>query len=121
MELVAKIPSQLKLRGIQSKFILKKAFSDFVPGPILKRKKMGFGVPISKWFRGELKDYMHEILLDHRTLERGFFKKKGIERLLIEHLALRYDHSAKIWALLVLETWFRIFMDGEGEFFPYAS
>jgi asparagine synthase (glutamine-hydrolysing) len=82
---------------------------------------MGFGVPVSRWFKGELKDYMHEVLLDDRTSKRGFFKKESIERLLNEHLALRYDHSAKIWALLVLETWFRIFMDGEGDFISYAS
>ena len=114
IELVAGIPSDLKLRRANSKFILKKAFSDFLPGPILSRKKMGFGVPVSRWFRKELKDYIHEILLDNKTLNRGYFRKAVIERLLNEHISLRYDHSAKIWALLVLEIWFRVFMDREG-------
>jgi len=121
MEFTAGIPCQLKLKGFITKFILKKTFSDLLPEEILKRRKMGFALPVSRWFRGELKDYMHEILLDHKTLSRGFFKREGIERLLNEHLAIRYDHSAKIWALLVLEMWFRIFMDGEGDFFSYAS
>ena len=119
MELVAGIPSQLKLKGSMTKFILKKAFSDLLPEAILKRKKMGFGVPISRWFRNELKDYVYEILLDTRTMSRGYFREKGIKRLLDEHIALRYDHSAKIWALLILEIWFRIFMDREGDFMSY--
>jgi asparagine synthase (glutamine-hydrolysing) len=116
MELVGEIPFHLKLRGTESKFILKKAFKDLLPGAIFKRKKMGFGVPLSKWFRNELKEYIYEILLDHKTLKRGYFKREGIERLLNDHIALRYDHSARIWALLFLEIWFRVFMDGEGDF-----
>jgi asparagine synthase (glutamine-hydrolysing) len=121
MELVAGIPSQLKLKGKKTKFILKKAFRDLLPHPILKRKKMGFGVPVSRWFRKELKDYIYEILLDPKTLNRGYFKREGIERLLNDHIALRYDHSAKIWALLFLEMWFRVFMDGEGDYFSRAA
>jgi asparagine synthase (glutamine-hydrolysing) len=117
MQLVAGIPSQLKLKGKKTKFILKEAFRDFLPDSILKRKKMGFGVPISRWFRNELKDYVYEILLDQRTLNRGYFKREGIERVLNDHIALRYDHSAKIWALLILEMWFRIFVDKEGGLF----
>jgi len=121
MELVAGIPSNLKLKGSTTKFILKKAFSNFLPEAILKRRKMGFGVPVSRWFRNELKDYIYEILLDSRTLNRGYFKREGIERLLDEHACMRYDHSGKIWALLFLEIWFRVFMDQEGDFFSYAA
>jgi asparagine synthase (glutamine-hydrolysing) len=121
IEEVAGIPSHLKLKGSTTKFILKKAFSDFLPEAILKRRKMGFGVPVSRWFKKELKDYIYEILLDSRTLNRGYFKREGIERLLNDHIGLRYDHSAKIWALLFLEIWFRVFMDQEGDFFSYAA
>ena len=116
MEYVAGVPSHLKLRGSMTKFILKKAFSDLLPPTILKRKKMGFGVPISRWFRNELKGYVYEILLDRKTLDRGYLRKEGVQRLLDEHVSLRYDHSAKIWALLFLEIWFRVFMDKEGDF-----
>jgi asparagine synthase (glutamine-hydrolysing) len=116
MELVAGIPSQLKLKGTKTKFILKTAFKDLLPATILKRKKMGFGVPVTRWFRNELKSYVHEILLDRKTLSRGYFKREGIERLLSDHIGLRYDHSTRIWALLFLEIWFRIFIDGEGDF-----
>jgi len=119
MEFVAGIPSHFKLKGSISKFILKKTFSDFLPEAVLKRKKMGFGVPISRWIKNELRDYVYEVLLDRKTLNRGYFKKEGIERLLEEHIASRYDHSAKIWALLFLEIWFRIFMDQKGDSISY--
>ena len=121
MELVAGIPSHLKLKGTKSKFILKTAFKDFLPDAVFKRKKMGFGVPVSRWFRTELKDYVYEILLDPRTLNRGYFRREGIERLLNEHIAARYDHSSKIWSLLFLEIWFRVFIDREGDSFLYGA
>ena len=116
MEFVASIPSRLKLKGSKTKFILKAAFRDFLPDTIFKRRKMGFGVPVSRWFRNELKDYIYEILLDRRTLNRGYFRREGVERLLNDHVALRYDHSARIWALLFLEMWCRVFIDKEGDF-----
>ena len=121
MELVAGIPSQLKMKGSMTKFILKKSFSDLLPEAILKRKKMGFGVPVSRWFKKELKEYIYEILMDSRTLNRGYFRREGIERLLDEHITSRYDHSAKIWALLILEIWFRVFMDKEGDFGSHGA
>jgi asparagine synthase (glutamine-hydrolysing) len=121
MELVAEIPSQLKLKGRESKFILKKAFEDLLPDPVLNRRKMGFGVPLSRWFRKELREYTREVLLDAKTLNRGYFTRGGIERLLGDHVELRYDHSARIWALLVLEIWFRIFVDKEEGLFSEPS
>ena len=116
MEFVSSIPSRLKLKGFKTKYILKTAFKDFLPEAIFKRRKMGFGVPVSRWFRKELKEYMYEILLDHKTLDRGYFKKESLECLLNNHIASRYDHSARIWALLFLEIWFRVFIDEEGDF-----
>jgi asparagine synthase (glutamine-hydrolysing) len=115
MESVAGIPSHLKLKGSKTKFILKRAFSYLLPEVVLKRRKMGFGVPVSRWFRNELKEYVYDILMDDKAIRRGYFKREGIQRLLDEHVSLRYDHSAKIWALLFLETWFRVFIDREGE------
>jgi asparagine synthase (glutamine-hydrolysing) len=115
IEEVTRVPSGLKLRRFTTKYILKRAFADILPDTILKRRKMGFGVPLSRWFRKELKEYTYEILLDDRAVNRGYFKRKGIERLLNDHISLRYDNSAKIWALLFLEVWFKIFMDREGD------
>ena len=121
MEFVATIPSSLKLRGTLAKYILKKTFKEFLPEAIFKRRKMGFGVPVSRWFRNELKDYVYAILLDSRTLNRGYFKREGVERLLNDHVTLRYDHSAKIWALLFLEMWFRVFIENEGDFILHEA
>jgi asparagine synthase (glutamine-hydrolysing) len=121
MEWVAGIPAEFKLKGSVAKFILKESFSNLLPEAILKRKKMGFAVPISRWLREELKEYVYEILLDRKALGRGYFRKEGIERLLQEHLSMRYDHSSKIWALLVLEIWFRIFMDEDGSVGSYGA
>ncbi len=113
MELIAAIPSKFKLKGRKTKYILKEAFKDFLPDVIINRKKMGFGVPISKWFRKNLKNYIFDILLDQRSINRGYFRREGIDQLMKEHISMKYDHSAKIWTLLFLETWFRVFMDNE--------
>lgn len=111
MEFAASLPADLKLRGIQTKYILKKAFKPLLPKEILYRKKMGFGVPLHRWFRQELKTVAYEILLDKRTTSRGYFKKDAVRLLLDEHVALRADHSYRIWALLYLELWHRMFID----------
>jgi asparagine synthase (glutamine-hydrolysing) len=121
MEFIATIPPRLKLKGTVTKYILKEAFSDFLPQPILTREKMGFGVPVSRWFRDELRDYVYEILLEPRTLNRGYFKREGVERLLKDHIELRYDHSSRIWALLFLEVWFRVFIDEDGDSFVHET
>jgi asparagine synthase (glutamine-hydrolysing) len=121
MEFIASIPPRLKLKGSKTKFILKAAFKDFLPEAIFNRKKMGFGVPVSRWFRNELKDYVYGILLDSKSLNRGYFTPEGIRRLLEDHANQRNDNSAKIWALLILEIWFRVFMDREGDFFSDAE
>jgi len=112
MEFTAQIPSRLKLKGLTSKYILKKALKDLLPKEILKRRKMGFGIPIGKWFRHQLKDYIREILLDKRSLRRGYFKREAIQQLLDEHISGRVDHGYRLWALLNLELWHRMFIDG---------
>jgi len=86
-----------------------------LPAPILKRKKMGFSVPLVSWFRHELKDYLHEVLLDRRSLQRGYFKPAALEKLLAEHSSGKFDHSFQLWSLLMLELWQRMFIDGEGK------
>jgi len=111
MEFAASIPAGLKLRGMQTKYILKKAFEPMVPKEILYRKKMGFGVPLHKWFQQDLKEPAYDILLDKKTIERGYFKEKEIKKLLDDHISLKEDNSYRIWALLWLELWHRMFID----------
>jgi asparagine synthase (glutamine-hydrolysing) len=113
MELAASLPAQLKLKGQQSKYILKQAFAAMLPPAILKRGKMGFGVPIEKWFRRELKDYVRDILLSQRSLQRGYFRREFIAELIQQHTAGKMNHGYRLWNLLNLEIWHRIFIDRE--------
>jgi asparagine synthase (glutamine-hydrolysing) len=111
MEFAASLSPNLKLKGLTTKYILKKTLGKVLPKQILYRKKAGFGVPIGSWFRNELKDYPYEILLDARSIKRGYFKKESIERLLAEHISGLFDHGQRIWALINLELWHQMFID----------
>lgn len=114
MEFAATIPSELKLKGMEKKIILRDALRGWIPNEILDRPKMGFGVPLAEWFRADLAGYVHEVLLDRATIERGYFREEYIRRLLERHVAGGEDGSNRIWALLVHELWHRAFVDCEG-------
>ena len=111
MEFAASIPPNLKLKGMTTKHILKKALANILPPEILHRAKMGFGVPIGRWFRHELKDLAHDILLDPRSVQRGYFDMGFVKKMLDEHVSGKVDHGYRIWALLNLELWHRMFID----------
>jgi asparagine synthase (glutamine-hydrolysing) len=105
------IARKVRFRRGRSKVILKQAFSELLPAPIKSRSKMGFGVPISRWFQHELKNELREVLLDPVCLNRGTFRPAAIEKLVAEHSGGRREHSHRLWALLMLELWFREYMD----------
>lgn len=112
LELTAKIPFDLKLRGRNNKkYILKEALRGFVPDEVMFRPKMGFGIPLEYWFRNDLASYTKDILLSKRAMERGMFRKDYIEWLLKYHQNTQVNCSTKIWALLTLELWFREYFD----------
>jgi asparagine synthase (glutamine-hydrolysing) len=111
MELAARMPIELKLRGKQGKQILLDTFATLLPPSIQRRGKMGFGVPLPNWFRGELKPFLHDVLFDSRTLARGFFDPAAVRRLFDEHVQAKTDHAHRLWALLCLELWQRMFLD----------
>lgn len=111
MELAARMPIELKLRGNQGKQILLDTFSDLLPPSIQRRGKMGFGVPLPNWFRGELQSFLRDVLFDSRTLARGFFEPSAVQRLFDEHVQGKTDHAHRLWALLCLELWQRMFLD----------
>ena len=102
---------KLRLRGGRSKVVLKRAFADLLPPAIATRPKMGFGVPIDRWFRGELKDELRAVLLDPVALGRGWFRPEEVARLIDEHVDSRRDHAYRLWALLMLELWARNYLD----------
>jgi asparagine synthase (glutamine-hydrolysing) len=107
VELAAAMPVGWKFRYGRGKRILREAFADLLPKAILRRPKMGFGVPLAHWFRNELKDYARDVLLDPAALGRGYFRPAAVRQLLDEHQSGRFDHSYRLWAILVLEQWQR--------------
>ncbi|MDP9067848.1 MAG: asparagine synthase (glutamine-hydrolyzing) [Actinomycetota bacterium] len=107
MEFAARLPRTMKLRGRHAKHLLKTAFSDLVPASNMNRRKMGFGVPVGRWFRGPLRDVLRESLLSERSLERGYFDPVVLRRVVDQHLAGGADHGAQLWALMMLEMWHR--------------
>jgi len=114
VELAAQMPIRFKYRRGQGKRILQEVFGDLLPRPVFARPKMGFGVPLDHWFRGELKDYLRDVLLDRRTVERGMFRRDVVERMIADHQSGRFDHAYRLWALLVLELWQREWADAPG-------
>jgi asparagine synthase (glutamine-hydrolysing) len=110
MELAAGLPTELKLRGLTGKVLLKRAFADLVPPAIVRRRKRGFSLPLARWFSRELHGYARETLLSARARARGLFEPAAVERLLERHRAGE-DHGDRIWNLLVLELWYREVLD----------
>jgi asparagine synthase (glutamine-hydrolysing) len=115
MEFAATIPSDLKVRGRETKIILKRALQGLLPDEILHRPKMGFGVPIDHWLRHELKDLAYDTLLSPRALGRGYFRPEAVQRLLDEHMRGTASWHYLLWTLLMLELWHRTFVDGDGD------
>jgi asparagine synthase (glutamine-hydrolysing) len=112
IEFAATIPASLKMKGLSTKYILKRTVSELVPAEILHRPKQGFGVPISHWINAQLRDRIHDTLLNPRTLQRGFLDERTIKTLLTEHHAQRRNHATQLWALFILELWYQSFLDG---------
>lgn len=111
IEFAASLPESLKLRSFETKSLLKKIAARLVPREVIYRRKMGFGVPVGNWFRGEMKDFVCEILLSEKSLRRGIIKSEMIEKYVREHISAGRDHTFQIWTLLMLELWFREFID----------
>jgi asparagine synthase (glutamine-hydrolysing) len=111
MEMVARLPAGAKLKGKTTKVAFKDALRGWLPDHILDRKKMGFGVPIGDWFRGALADLPGEILLDPRSLDRGYFRPEAVRAIIDRHRSGAEDTSNKIWSLLQLELWLRTYVD----------
>ncbi len=118
MEFCAGLPSDLKVRGLTTKYLLKRAARELLPAPVIDRPKQGFGVPIDRWLRGALRPMLHDVLLDARTLGRGYVREPVVRRLLDEHGRGVRGWHAQLWSLLVLELWHRMFVDRRPEAGP---
>src|SRR6185436_5517827 len=106
MEYVAGLPDDLKRRGGRGKVVLKRAVADLLPAEILKRRKHGFGVPLGRWFRGDLRPMVEDTLLAGPRLARRL-RLPAVRALFEEHRAGRADHGHRLWTLLTLELWLR--------------
>lgn len=106
VELAARMPSSLKVRGKRGKVILREAFADLLPAEIENRSKRGFGAPLDHWLRGVWRDAAREQLFDSPQLYQ-FFRREAIEKLWHEHQTCRFDHAARLWSLLILSAFLK--------------
>lgn len=112
VEFTARMPDTMKLRGGTTKFVLRESMKGILPDRILSRSKMGFPVPIGRWFRGPFKSVIDEYVLSDRALGRDIFEPDFVRRLVSLHQSGE-DHSERLWALLNFEIWLRQFFDGD--------
>jgi asparagine synthase (glutamine-hydrolysing) len=113
VEFAAALPERMKLRGLTTKYILRRAMKDLLPAEILSRKKMGFPVPIGAWFRGAYRPLIDEFVLGERARRRALFDDRAIREMVERHARGEQNHDERLWALVNLEVWQRIFLDGE--------
>jgi len=105
VEFLFQIPGRLKLKGMSSKWLLKKTMERLLPKENIYRKKEGFSIPIKHWLRTELKEMMLDYLQESRIKKEGLFNAKEVNQLVDSHLKKKSNNSHQIWALLVFEIW----------------
>jgi asparagine synthase (glutamine-hydrolysing) len=113
VEFTAGLPARMKLRGLTTKFILRESMKGILPDEILTRPKMGFPVPVGRWFRNEFRHVIDEYVLSERAQAREIFDRGAVAQLVNEHQKGFENHSERLWSLVNLEIWLRQFMDGE--------
>jgi asparagine synthase (glutamine-hydrolysing) len=121
LELGISLPDRLKLSGRRGKVALRKAFGAQLPREIAERGKTGFGVPLSAWFRAELRPLTADLLLDSTARARGQLRPATVKRLLDEHVSGRADHGHRLWCLVMLELWQRTWVDAAQPVAPAAA
>ncbi len=105
VEFCARIPTSLKIHGLNQKYILKQAFKEELPAAIAGRSKAGFSLPLADWFRGELRSLAHDTLLGPRSRISELCDRAKIKMMLDDHAARKHNWHIQLWRLLVLETW----------------
>lgn len=113
VEFAAMLPANLKLKGNKLKYLLRQVASRYLPEEITKLKKQGFRFPLGIWFRTDLKDFLLNLFEQSRFVELGLFEKSYIDQILAEHISGKVDHNYRIWVLLNLEYWYRMYFEGE--------
>ena len=121
VEFATRIPQEVQLKGLTGKNVLKKAVEDLLPHEILYRPKLGFPTPWSGWLSGARLDSIESLLLEPRSLDRGFFQSGAVRRLFSEHRNKYRDNYDRIWRLLNLELWHRVCLEGDQEKFIHRD
>jgi asparagine synthase (glutamine-hydrolysing) len=111
IEFMARVPADLKLRGGESKYLLKSALRKILPNEILGRRKVGFGVPLGRWLRGSMRETLVDTVLSDKALSRGYFKPEAVQEMVRNLIAGSDRFQYQLWDLLVLERWHQMFID----------
>ena len=111
VEWALRLPDAIGSNASEGKLVLKTLARKLLPASVIDRPKMGFGIPINDWFKGELHGMLRETILSQRARERGLFEPAAVERLISDHVAGREVHGYRLWALLCLELWFKEVVD----------
>ena len=114
VEYATHLPLNMKLRGLRSKFLLKRALHGLLPERILRRPKKGFGIPVAEWFRGPLKEQMQSVLSPERIASKGFFDPAAVAALIGDHLEGRRDNRKQLWTLFAFELWHDGYLNSQG-------
>ena len=112
VEYATHLPLNMKLRGLRSKFLLKRALRGLLPEAILNRPKKGFGIPVAHWFRGPLKEQLLSVLSPERIARKGFFDPAAVAALIGDHLDGRRDNRKQLWTLFAFELWHDGYVNG---------
>ena len=112
VELAFRVDSSMKVKGMSGKWLIKEIARKHLPANIVDRNKTGFKVPLDEWFRGGLKDYIHDLLLGRDSFVSSYFDRRVIELMLANHQKRRLNEELRLWTLMGLEVWHRAFFKG---------
>lgn len=113
-EFAARLPRRLRVDVLRSKVLLKRLAESYLPRDVIYRRKVGFTVPLARWFAGPLAEFLRACLLSERALARNYCRPESVREILDEHTSRRVDREQEIWLLLTLELWHRLFIDEDG-------
>jgi len=110
-EFMLTLPNSFLIKKFKTKYILKKTYNNKIPNEIINRKKHGFIVPVGDWLKDDLKDFFYQNILEGGLSNRNIFNTKYINNIYKQHINNKNDYSLQLWSLLVLEIWFKEFID----------
>jgi asparagine synthase (glutamine-hydrolysing) len=114
VEFAASLPRDLKVSGLSSKIVLKRLAERYIPRETIYRRKVGFTVPLTRWFVGPWRGLINDVLLSDRCLDRGYYNADVVRGIVRDHVRGRVDREQGIWLMLALEVWHRLFVDDDG-------